>query len=73
MTDRPDEWSNSGWAIAMKDLPRLFILGAGFSVPAGLPTARELLGLVLEELHLHVRYAPSWRNHWMTFASTRGQ
>ena len=40
--------------------PRLFFLGAGFSVPAGLPVARDLLPLVLTEVadangwsHLH--------------------
>lgn len=33
--------------------PRLFFLGAGFSVGAGLPLARDLLDLVLERIHRH--------------------
>jgi hypothetical protein len=45
--------SGSAITLAMQNLPRLFILGAGFSVPAGLPTARELLDEVMTELHRH--------------------
>ena len=30
--------------------PRIFVLGAGFSAPAGLPIARDLLQCVLDEL-----------------------
>ncbi|MBK5219777.1 MAG: SIR2 family protein [Thermoleophilia bacterium] len=36
---------------ATRALPRLIILGAGFSKPAGLPLSTELLDLVLTELH----------------------
>jgi len=46
--------SSSAFELEMKKLPRLFILGAGFSVPAGLPTSRELLNEVMNELHHHV-------------------
>lgn len=46
--------TESTWAQSMQMLPRLFILGAGFSVPAGLPTASDLLAEVLVELHHHV-------------------
>lgn len=38
---------------ASKGSPRLFILGAGFSVPAGLPTAAQLLEQILEFDTLH--------------------
>lgn len=46
---------------ATQPLPRLFVLGAGFSKPAGLPLSNELLDLVLadllslhgDETHLH--------------------
>ena len=36
----------------MGDLKRVFILGAGFSKPAGMPLATELLPLLLDKLEL---------------------
>ena len=39
---------------------RLFILGAGFSKPAGLPLARELLQLVRDEVKTHSRVNGGW-------------
>ena len=39
---------------------RLFVLGAGFSKPAGLPLARELLQLVRKEVKSHFE----WRGGW---------
>ena len=44
------------------DLPfsRLFVLGAGFSKPAGLPLARELLQLVREEVKSYFECGGGW-------------
>jgi len=53
-TDNSATGGDSAFALEMQNGPRLFILGAGFSVPAGLPTARELLDEVMTELHRHV-------------------
>ncbi len=39
---------------------RLFILGAGFSKPAGLPLAGELLHLVRDEVRNHFRVHGGW-------------
>ncbi len=39
----------------MGDLKRVFILGAGFSNPAGMPLATELLPLLLDKLQLSER------------------
>ena len=39
---------------------RLFILGAGFSKPAGLPLAGELLQLVRDEVKAHFRVSGGW-------------
>jgi hypothetical protein len=36
--------------VADRMTARIFVLGAGFSAPAGLPLSRDLLQLVLEEL-----------------------
>lgn len=41
---------------------RLFIIGAGFSAPAGLPTGKELLERVREFVRLHFR-AYGWEGH----------
>jgi hypothetical protein len=57
----PDEQSVGRVVEELPDRPRLFFLGAGFSRPAGLPIAAELLDLVLDEVsglgrgdsHLH--------------------
>ena len=44
------------------DLPtfRLFILGAGFSKPAGLPLAAELLASARDEVRAHFQYHGNW-------------
>jgi hypothetical protein len=43
-------WTATDGLEQVGERPRIFILCAGFSVPAGLPTSRELLGLVRREL-----------------------
>lgn len=42
------------------DLGRIFILGAGFSAPAGLPLTPELLPLVLDEVKDEVKDEDGW-------------
>lgn len=46
--------------MAQHQPPRLFVLGAGFAAPAGIPLARELLNLVLDEV---AEFSPSSHLH----------
>lgn len=46
----------------MASLRRTFILGAGFSKPAGMPLATDLLPLIIDELD-HLDEMKEWLNH----------